>query len=251
MSAIAEETRVHTRILKCALEEQDARAYWQHASETTEVDAEKAFEGYWFGARSLARVKVLLTNFRHRFDAFPPSLSVLHNWVDMSPDTRRLICHWHLQLSDPMYREFSGELLAQRRASHKPELTRDIVLSWVDPKSDAWTMATKIQFASKLLSAAYAAGLVGSTRDPRPLLFPRVPDDALEYLLYLLRNIRFEGSLTDNPYLRSVGLDADFLGSRLRSCPNVGLQRSGSLAEFSWRHESLEDWASRTGKVAA
>ena len=70
-----------------------------------------------------------------------------------------------------------------------------------------WTMATKVQFASKLLSAAYAAGLVASRRDPRPLTVPRVPDDALEYLLYLLREVEFEGTLLDNPYVASVGLD--------------------------------------------
>jgi hypothetical protein len=94
----AEATAVQTRLLKCALEVEDARAYWGNAGPVT---AQRAFEEYWFGARSLSRIAVLLSNMRARFDAFPAALSVLQGWPSMSPDTRRLVCHWHLQLADP------------------------------------------------------------------------------------------------------------------------------------------------------
>ncbi|MCX5953197.1 MAG: hypothetical protein NTZ40_06835 [Cyanobacteria bacterium] len=39
-------------------------------------------------------------------------------------------------------------------------------------------------------------------------MFPLVPDDALTYLLHLLREVDFEGTVLANPYLRSVGLAA-------------------------------------------
>ena len=97
--------------------------------------------------------------------------------------------------------------------------------------------------ASKLLSTAFAAGLVGGRRDPRPLVFPRINNDALSYLLHLLREVEFEGTLVDNPYLRSVGLEGSTLAARLRSLPTLRYRRTGDVIDFGWRHPSLAAWA--------
>lgn len=241
----AEETRVHTRLLKCALECEDARAYWRHRGpDAPPADPRHVFDTYWFGARSLARIEILLTNFRARFDAFPAALRVLHSWPDMDPDTRKLICHWHLQLSDPLYRAFTGDTLAERRAGPRPEVTHAVALAWVsDQGPGRWTMSTRIQFASKLLSAAHAAGLVATNRDPRPLPWPRVGDEALTYLLYLLRGVDFAGTLLQNPYLTSVGLEGDALVARLRALPALSFRRQADLVDFGWRFPDLPAWA--------
>jgi hypothetical protein len=228
-----EVTEVHSRLLKCALEVEDARAYWEHARgrPSADVTPRRGFDEYWFGARSLARIDVLVANFRARFDAFPPSLDVLHRWTDMPPDTRRVVCHWHLQLADPLYRVFTGTFLPERRGRPRPEVTRDVVVAWVGREGPArWTMATRIQCASKLLSAAYAAGLVATNRDPRPLVLPRVNDEALEYLLYLLRDVAFAGTLLANPYAASVGLESTSLEDRLRGLRGL----SFSARAISW-----------------
>ncbi len=247
MSRPSEEKQVHTRLLKCALEIDEARAYWQQVPPGQAASSQVAFESYWFGAKSLARVQVLLTNFRARFDAFPPSLSVLHRWKQMTPDTRACICHWHLQLADPMYRAFTGDYLVERRAL-RSDVTRDRVIAWVEQQGPGrWTMPSRIQLASKLLSAAFSAGLVGSNRDPRPLTWPRVEDTALSYLMYLLRSIDFDGSMLDNPYLRSVGLDADAVTLRFRSAEALQIHRQSGLTDITWGHTSLEEWAESTG----
>jgi len=239
-----EETTLHTRLLKCALEVDDARAFWFHAEPTRMFTAQQAFEEYWFGARSLPRIEVLLHNLRARFSTYPAALSVLHRWREMSPDTRRLICHWHLQLSDPLYRRFTAEYLVERRNNSRAEVTRALVIGWVGQQGPGrWTMSTRIQFASKLLSAAFSAGLLTSNHDPRPLHVPRVPDEALEYLLYLLRETDFEGSLLDNPYLRSVGLDDTFLTDRLRQLPSLSFKRQGDLIDLDWLYPDLQRWA--------
>lgn len=238
---------LHTRLLKCALEVDDARAYWQRAQPGVATPAAEAFAAYWFGAKSLDRVGVLLANMRARFDAFPAALPVLRAWPEMEPTTRALLCHWHLQLSDPLYRAFSGEWLVERRGRARGELSRDLVLAWVsDQGPGRWTMSTRVQFASKLLSAAYAAGLVGSSRDPRPLCLPRVGDEALGYLLYLLRDIDVEGGIFDNAYLRSVGLVGAKLDERLRALPGIELHRQGALLEPTWRYADLGAWAAAT-----
>jgi len=239
-----EATEVHTRLLKCALEVEDSRAFWAHVDRDTIPSGKQAFEEYWFGARSLARIEVLLSNMRVRFGAFPAALHVLHTWPHMSPDTRRTICHWHVQLADPLYRRFTGEYLVERRDDSRPPITRDLVVNWVEQQgAGRWTMSTRVQFASKLLSTAYSAGLVATTRDPRPLALPRVPDEALEYLMYVLRETDFDGSLLDNPYVRSVGLDGSFLEDRLRGLPGLRFKRQGDLIDFDWRHKDLATWA--------
>lgn len=248
----AETTLVHTRLLKCALEVDDTRAYWQHTRPGVDPSPSQAFEAYWFGAKSLARVKVLLTNFRARYDAFPAALRALHRWRHMQPNVRALICHWHLQLSDPLYRSFTGAYLVQRRDGLRADVTRDLVVAWVAEQGPGrWTMATRIQLASKLLSAAFAAGLVANNRDPRSLTWPRVGDDALTYLMYLLREVKFTGTLTDNVYLRSVGLDGGMLDDRLRALDALQFRRQGDLVDFGWRYPSLDLWADAVGLAPA
>ena len=240
-----ETIEVHTRLLKCALELEESRDFWAHADQP--VDPKRAFEDYWFGARSYAYVQVLLTNFRARFVAFPDALRTLHRWRLMSPDTRAILCHWHMQLSDPLYRSFTGDFLVERRQEGRAEISRDRVVAWVsDQGPGRWTMVTRIQFASKLLSVAYSAGLIASNRDPRPIVLPRVPDDALVYGLYLLRETRFAGTLLENPYFISVGLSGEGLEDRLRGLPGLQFGRQGDIFDFGWKFPGLWAWAQAT-----
>ncbi|MCB9613495.1 MAG: DUF1819 domain-containing protein [Sandaracinus sp.] len=245
----AEQREPHTRLLKCALEIEECRAYWTRRVDDEAPTTERAFEEFWFGSRSLSRVQVLLSNLKLRFDTYPDALRALHRWSTsasrMSPDTRRTICHWHLQLADPLYREFTGRFLPERLASPRPEVTRDVVVRFV-AESDVegrWTHASHVQFASKLLSAAYSAGLLQRTRDPRPIVVPRVPDDALEYFVQLLRQIDFVGSVPRNPYFASVGLDGASLEERLRGLSNVTFERQADISYVTYRFPTVQAWA--------
>ena len=133
----------------------------------------------------------------------------------------------------------------------RSEVTRDLVVSWVSQHGrERWTMATRIQIASKLLSCAFAAGLVATSRDPRPLVFPRISDDALTYLLYLLRSVEIEGALLDNPYLKSVGLEGGFLQEQLRDLRGLDYSRQGDLHDYGWRYPDLLSWAQTAGPCA-
>ena len=239
----AETTRIHTRLVEYALHVDDARAYWERVNSGNGASPRKAFDEFWFGARSLRRTELILRNMRARFDAFPHSLSVLGDWKGMEPETRRLVCHWHLQLSDPLYREFTGRFLPDRRDEGREHVTRDLVASWVSAKGEGrWGTATCLQFGSKLLSASLSAGLMARKRDPRRIVIPRVPDPALEYLLYLLRDVRFDGTLLRNPFLRSVGLEGRDLERRLEALPSLTFRRQGDLVDFGWQYRNLEEW---------
>ena len=243
----AEVTQTHTRLLKCALQVEDSRAFWGRAVEAGDVDAATVFADYWFGAKSLARVRVLLTNFRARFTAFPPATQVLARWAAMPPDTRALACHWHLQLSDPLYRRFTGDFLPHRIDAGRPELTHARVVDWVSDQGEArWSMATRRQFASKLLSSARDAGLIEGKRDPRKLTVPRVDDDALSYVLHLLRGVEIDAHLLNNPYLRSVGLTGALLADRLRGHARVDYRHQDGVSHVEFTDASLLDWARAT-----
>jgi hypothetical protein len=247
----AEVTEVHTRLLKCALCIDEARAYWAHVRDADLADERtrvlRAFELSWFGPKSMPWVMVLVSNFRLRFDAYPQALEVLSAWRDMPADVRRLVCHVHLQLTDPLYRAFTGDYLVRRRSALRAEVTRPLVTRWVeDQGAGRWTVSTRVQFASRLLSCALDAGLLRGTRDPRELVFPRVPDQALTYVLHLLRDVQFAGSMVRNPYLASLGLEGALLEERLRSLEALRYARVGDVIDLEWRYGDLADWARHT-----
>lgn len=241
----SEATEIHSRLVKCPLAVEEARAYWGRAVVGgPPPNSQEAFEQYWFGAKSLAWVKELVLNLQARFGAFPEALAVLKSWDSMTPETRSIICHWHLQLADPLYRSFSGEFLVARRDAAAPEIYRNTVIAWVAENGrPSWTLSTRKQLATRLLSVALCAGLISGRRDPRTLVFPRVRDEALAYLLHLLRGVVFAGTLLENPYLRSVGLEGPNLETRLRKLPSLNFRRIGDVVEFDWRYPTLCAWA--------
>lgn len=244
-----ETTEVHTRILRLALGVSESRAYWEHADPDVvgPERLETALEQRWFGDKSDARVRFLLSAMQERFDAFPNALGVLRGLSLKSTYPRpalddvgrQLICHWHVQLADPIYRRFTGELLVGRRGTKKSAIQFKDVQGWVQSKyKGRWAESTSVQFASKLLAAASEAGLVTGKLDPRPLACPAVPDLALAYLLYLLRETRFKGTLRSNPYLASVGIED--VGPRLRA-GLPGVTAKGD--DLVWAAPNLAAWA--------
>ena len=248
MSESTEATEPHSRLLRCSLCVEESRAYWAHVDPTApRASALDAFSRSWFGAKSEAWTTELLANMRVRFDAFPASLRVLAGWRAMAPDARRVICNFHVQLTDPLYRAFSGGFLPARREALRPEVYRQTVIQWTTEHGLArWAMKTQLQFTTRLLSCAGAAGLLHGQRDPRHAVAPRVSDLALEYILYTLRGLRFEGTLLDNPYLASLGLVGGYLADRLRALPSVTFRQIGDVHEFDWRFADLDAWAAAT-----
>lgn len=242
---LCEVAEPHSRLLRCSLCIDESREYWARVDPSApRASSAAAFGGSWFGTKSEAWTTELLSNMRVRFDAFPDALRVLAAWRSMTPETRRLICHFHVQLTDPLYRAFTGRFLFERREALRPEVHRQTVIHWVAEHGPArWALKTQIQFASRLLSCALAAGLLGGKRDPRAVIAPRVPDDALEYLLYVLRAVQFSGSFVTNPYLASVGIVGGHLADRFRGLSAIEFRRVGDVYELDWRYPDILAWA--------
>lgn len=236
----------HTRILRVSLAVEESQAYWEHLKLDTPKDkrATVAFEERWFGSKSMDRVRRLLAEFKHRYDAYPVALDALIRWRPSDALTRQNICHWHMQLADPTYRAFTGIFLEQRRYQSNAGIDRDGVSRWVSQHLKAdWSSATIQRMATGLIASATDAGLCSGNSGTRSLKYPKVTDEALAYWFYLMRGLSFEGTILDNPYLASVGLSEGFLEQRLRRLPGLSFSRMNDLHEFNWQYPDLKSWA--------
>ncbi len=240
-----EVTELHTRLLRVTLEIDACTAYWSHADpqRSHAENAKLAQEQGWFGDRSPARVRKLIDELSSRFAPFPEAMSVLRNWKDMQDNTRRLICHWHVQLTDTVYRKFTGDLLPELRGPETAILTRELVAEWIEQVAPSrWATSTKLKYGGNLITTAAEAGLVSQPLRERTPRIPEVPDEALAYVLHLVRDVEFSGTLMDNPYLRSVGLQGDTLEDALARL--AGRSEDGGF-DLAWMAKNLTEWAAR------
>jgi hypothetical protein len=249
-----EVAEVHTRILRCMLAVEDCYAYWQNVDLSVPVEkrAALAFQARWFGVKSEARVRTLLVNMVERFDAFPEALSLLRSLGFIPAMLRPWICHLHLQLSDPIYRRFSGEFLPSRRSEGYSSVDRGIAARWVESVApDRWSTTTSIKFAANMLSTAAEAGLVQGNKDPRRLSVTGVPDAAVGYALYLLRTVDYQGTLSENPYLASLGIDAPMFAQVMARIPGIHFRAIGGVQEVDFRYPTLTAWGSENLRASA
>lgn len=239
----------------------DCYAYWQHVGEDIPIDADRgsasaspsvadrariAFERRWFGTKSEARVRTLMTDMIERFDVYPEALALFRRLGTVPSNLRPFLCHVHTQLADPVYRGFTGELLPTRREQGLTAIDRDTVARWVDGlQAGRWGASTCLKFASNLLATALDVGLVSGRRDPRKLPPLHVPDEILGYVLYLLRDVRIDGSITDNAYLRSLGVTKAAFHSFAARIPGIRFAELGGVIELAWIEPSLTAWGLR------
>ena len=240
-----EQTQEHTRILRVMLAVEDCVAYWKAPAAEGELTqrTRAAFEGRWFGSKSEARVRTLMGDMALRFDSYPGALAALRAW---SPprEVAPWICHFHTQLADPIYRRFSGGFLPERWVKGYRQVDRDAVARWVQECwPDRWSPATCAKFGSNLLATAFEAGLLKDRKDPRKLAVPRAPAVAVEYLLYLLREVAIDGQLLDSPYLRAVAPDDEEQRDVLRALTSVRLEALGDVRNLNWGYPDLLSWA--------
>jgi hypothetical protein len=249
-----EAVEVHTRILRCTLAADDCYSYWQSVDTTVPFDerAAVAFRLRWFGVKSEARVRTLLANMRERFDAFPEALATLQRLGSVPAVLRPWICHLHLQLSDPIYRRFTGEFLPQRRAEGYSAVDRGSAARWAEGLApERWSTTTAMKFGANLIGAAVEAGALSGRKDPRKLTLNSVPDAIVGYALYLLRTVEYEGTLSENPYMRSLGIDASLFSSAMTRVPGIAFRAIGGVQELDFRYPTLAEWSSENLGVSA
>lgn len=197
----------HTGLLRLGLATAHSLAFWTRAT----VDAplgelcRMAEEQSWFGDSTPSRVKYLVAHLQKRFPY--PARKLLEFRSRPEPRKNALVCHWHLQLADPVYRDYTGHflLLCWARGG---SLSLDETAAWLARRAPArhWRENTRRRMASGLMSAATEAGLLSRTsRMERELKLPPVDEDDLAYLGELLK-LAGAQTKSSNPYLISVGL---------------------------------------------
>jgi hypothetical protein len=72
-----------------------------------------------------------------------------------------------------------------------------------------------------------------------------VPEIVLGYVLYLLRGVHIDGTLTENPYFRSLGVSRGNLGLFAPRIPGVRVAELGRHAEITFLEPSLMAWGLR------
>lgn len=170
------------------LEVNSSVIFWQRSQpeETPQERRLRALSEKWYPALSEARVRYLLGQFEKRFP--PAALSLLKPWGNHLEQQAPLICHWHLQWSDPLYRDFTSSYLVETWAKAEAQVSVTSVDLWLVQRGGhtTWSESTRRRLASGLLTATKEAGfLLGQGREKtlRPVT---VSDECLAYLRRLL-----------------------------------------------------------------
>lgn len=241
LSKLEEREEIHTRLLRVGLAVEESRAYWRNAdpTESTTQLSERAFAQRWFGGKSSTRVGYLIATLRERLD---PALPILKAWDPVQAQDRAWVCHWHLQLTDPLYRAFTADYAIRRLQSATPTVEKLSSLEWLHAIApDRWSGATADRLVSGLASSFSEAGFCPTRPGPRPIVAPPLSDHALGYLLYLLKQVRGQGMLLSNPYIQVASMGDD-LDGRLKRLPGVSYRKTGGTASLEWQHETFLDW---------
>lgn len=201
-----EVTSPHTGLLRLGLALPQSMLFWQKATQDLGVPelAEQAVQESWFPELSEKRARYMIGQLQKRFPfelrqllGFAPRLESIQNQV---------LCHWILQLTDPLYRNYTAEFLLACWSRPTTTVTVDESAEWVSRQRlcSAWQPVTVRRMASGLLSAATDAGLcLGSGRAERELRLPPVTESDVELLKDILRLAKAEQHLST--YLVSVG----------------------------------------------
>ena len=195
----------HTGLLRLGLATTYSVAFWTRATEDLAVGemARAAEEQHWFGEISSSRVRYVVRHLQKRFPYPARELLGFQPRPDSSSDA--LICHWHLQLHDPLYRDYTSLYLLRCWSGPTTSVTIDETEKWVRSRPSArdWEANTQRRMASGLMSAATEAGLIGKTgREERELKLPAVQKFDRDYLRELIQLAGIEDA---DPYLASVG----------------------------------------------
>jgi len=196
----------HTGLLRLGLALEQSVVFWQKAGEDKPVAdlQDQAWDEGWFSEVSRTRARYLVTQLEKRFPFEVRNL--LHFKAKPGEQQNRLVCHWSLQLTDPVYRDYTCHYLLNRWASPETIATLDGSQEWVRslPLAAEWSTNTVRRMASGLLSAATEAGLCSpSGKSERTLRLPPVTEEDRDYLGKLLKLAGAEEHLST--YLTAVG----------------------------------------------
>ena len=184
-----------------------------------------AFQERWFGTKSEARVRTLVTDMAQRFDAYPEARALLQHARTNAVSAPCPSCATCMRSSRTRSTAASPASFSHRRRDEgRTTVDRAAVARWVESSHPGrWSSVKCTKFASNLLATALDVGLVSfGRREPRANSRTRawpVRDCRRLRALPPAAGSASDGSLTENPYLRSLGycLATDSLAGAFRA----------------------------------
>jgi hypothetical protein len=182
--------------------------FWRHATigEQAAERRHRATQEAWFPGLSEARLRYLLAELEKRFPA--DSLNTLKTWQPSDELQAPLVCHWHLQWSDPLYRDFTSGFLVGAWARPEAGVTVNAVDDWLAQRGSHadWSPATRRRLASGLLAAARDAGFLKGQGREKELRTVTVDQPSLNYLRSLLVTAEADSSCGEAIFLSGTVL---------------------------------------------
>ena len=141
---------------------------------------------------------------------FPPATrSALKAWQPEQQSA--LVCHWHLQWSDPLYRDFTSSYLVTAWALPQQNVGVSDVEGWLFQRGTHhdWSPSTRRRLASGLLAAATEAGFLSGNGRRRELRTVSVDRTSLAYLRAFLADQENEPAGEEIFLSGTVGTSSD------------------------------------------
>ncbi len=206
--SMKEVNQEHTGLLRMGLEVDSSVTFWSRAEpgESASARRSRAIAEGWFSGLSEVRQKYLLSELGKRFpDGVLPALKA---WKPEQESQSSLVCHWHLQWSDPLYRVFCTDFWVSRWASPEATIDNKAVQGWLEKRGSHtdWSPSTLRRLASGLLSAVTDAGLCqGSGKNRRELRVLQATPKSLAYLMAFLSQ-QADTGVSEDAYLCGISV---------------------------------------------
>jgi hypothetical protein len=226
-------TKEHMTMLRIGARIEESRSYIRNyqAGYTVKELKLKAWDEQWFGFIPESIFVRLIPAFHSRFGNYPEMVNVIQNGITKGLESYdfKMICNFHIQISDPYYRWFSGDYIPNRLDNGLQEITSTTTAVDFNTKFKKNIKANTLKhFAVNLLNSANDTGLLKGTK-LRVTQTPTVTVFFLGYLIYTLGSFDFPmADLINSPFIKSIISEKP----RLRSLLTEG-QHKGWW-EYNW-----------------
>jgi len=199
----------HTAMIRVTARLNETMTYIRHYNdEINAADLKKsAWSQQWFGFLSESIFNRLMPTLSNRFGKYSYLMEILQRWSFQGIENHdfKLICHFHIQISDPYYRWATGEYIPARFNEGIDEITKSSLAKALSTRTvNPLNANTLHKLSRNILTTARDTGLLQGKTD-KTIAIPASSVEVLGYLLYALRLFDFSMSeIPESPYIQSV-----------------------------------------------
>lgn len=200
-----------TLIMKVGARLDETRIFLRNVDllDDLKLQKEKVWNEQWFGFLSEEMTERLVYANYQRFTQFPDLIQVIKNWMNKGLENHdfKLICHFHIQLSDPFYRWATGDYFYERYKDGFDDISSPILTKKLEEQfKNLKTLTTQSynRISRGILSSARDTGILKGKAD-KSFNTPLVSIEFLGYVIYSLQKFDFPFSeLPNSPYIKSI-----------------------------------------------